>query len=76
MGPTVPNEHVKFGGPCTHLLEKFNPKPSEATFSTFFCDNIRPDVDSDVISGADAKQVSIDVRVKLSDSRSNQFRDI
>ena len=48
---------------------KFNPKPSEAAFST--SDSCRPEVDSDVIFGTAVKQVSMDIGVKCDDFISN-----
>ena len=48
----------------------FDPKPSEAAFSTVFRNNFRPEVDSDVISGEAVDSISMDVRIKLDDSRS------
>ena len=33
-----------------NVLKKFDPKPSETVFSTVFLDNLRPEVDSYVIS--------------------------
>ena len=58
------------------VLEKFHPMPFEAAFSTVFRDNFQPEVDSDVIYGADVKQVGMDVHVKLGDFRSDRSQDI
>ena len=51
--------------------------PSKAVgiFYSFRC-NLRPEVDNHVISGAAVEYVSVDVRVKFGDSRSNGSRDI
>ena len=43
---------------------------------TVFHYNFRPEVDNDVISGVAVDYVSMDVRVKFGDSRSNGSRDI
>ena len=53
-------------------------KPSEASFSIIFLtvNNIRPEVDSDVISAAVINLTGVKVRVKSSDSKSNRYRDI
>ena len=49
-------------------LEKCHLKPSEAAFSTvFFRGSFRPEVVSDVISGANVGQVGMDVPVKFGD---------
>ena len=42
----------------------------------FLGDNVRPEVDSDVISGVDVKQVGLNVHAKFGDFRSNRSRDI
>ena len=52
VGPVVPISLQNFMVLTRTFLEKFHPKQSEATFSTFFFqDNFRPEVISDVISG-------------------------
>ena len=40
------------------------------------CDNFRPEVASEVISGLDVAQVGVNVRVKFCDFRPNHSRDI
>ena len=55
---------------------EFDPKPSEAAFSRVFRCSFRPEVVSDVISGANVGQVGMDVPVKLGDSSSTGSRDI
>ena len=55
---------------------EFDPKPSKVTFSIVFRCSCRPEVVSDVISGANVGQVDMDVLVKFGDSRSNRSRDI
>ena len=52
-------------------------KPSEAAFSAnFFCGNFRLEVVSDVISGVNVGQVSMDVPAKYGDTSSNGSQDI
>ena len=46
---------------------KVDPKPSDAAFLTFFRDNFRPEVDSDVVSGITIEYVGADVCVKCYD---------
>ena len=52
VGLIVPNKPVKFRDP---RLNRFREIPPEAVgsgiFNSFFCDNVRLEVDSDVISG-------------------------
>ena len=52
---------------------KFDPKPSEATFSVVFLnfDKYRPEVADDVISGVTLDYVSVDVLARVGDSRLN-----
>ena len=57
-------------------LEKFQQKPSEVVFLTFFRYNFRPEVDNEVISGVAVDNVSMDVLLKFGDSSSNGSRDI
>ena len=45
-------------------------------FSKVFRYNFRPEVDSDVISGATVDNVGVDLSVKFGDSRSNGSRYI
>ena len=47
------------------VLDKFQPEPSEAAFSTVFPYNCRPEVDNAVISGTAIDNVGMDVRVKF-----------
>ena len=47
------------------VLEKFNPKPSEATFSTVFPYNFRPEVDNDLVSDMAVDNVGMDVPIKI-----------
>ena len=74
----VPDKRVKFGGPHTNRSQEISPHPksSEATFSTVFRDNFRPDIASDLLAGPDVEQVGLDVCIKFGDSRSNHSRDI
>ena len=55
------------------VLEKFNPKLSEAAFSTVFRDNFLLEVVSDIISGVVDDQVGMDVCVKFGDSKPSCF---
>ena len=57
------------------VREKFDPKPSEAAFLSFFRDNFRPEVASDIISGLSVDEVGLDVFVKFGDSRSSPSRN-
>ena len=62
-----------------HKVEKLDALTAarwEIDFRRVFQDNFRPEVASDVISGADVKQVGPDVPVKLGDSRSSRSRDV
>ena len=75
--PIVLKKRVKFHDPRLNSSREIHPKPSETAFSTeVFRNNFRPEAVDDVISDADAEQVSMDVRVKLGDSRSNGSQDI
>ena len=56
--------------------QEFNPKLSEATYSTVFRNSFRSEVAGDVISGANVGQVGTDAPVKCRDSSSNGSRDI
>ena len=77
MKPIVLEKCVKFRDPCLNCSWEIPTEASEAVFSTvFFCYNCRPEVDNDVISDVAVDNVSMDVRVKFGDSRSNFFRDI
>ena len=67
--------HQLVGRQSAGALE-FDPKPSEAAFSTVFRCGFRPEVDSDVISGANVGQVGMGVPVKFGDSIPNGSRDI
>ena len=62
-----------FVGPIVHdKRAKFHQKPSEASFRPFFeRRNFRPEVPSDIISGAIVEPTDVDVLVKFVDSRSN-----
>ena len=55
------------------VLEKFDPKPSVGSgFSRVFRDNFRPEVASNVISGAAIESVGTGIRINVDDSRSNR----
>ena len=49
---------------------------ARAITKQLLCDNFRPEVASDVISGMNVEQVGMNVHVKFGDFRSNRFRDI
>ena len=55
---------------------KFHLKLYETAFSTVLRDDFRPEVGSDVISGAVVEPTGVKISVKHSDSRSNRSRDI
>ena len=54
------------------VLEKFDPKPSEAALSIYVRDDSRPNVASNVISGEAVEMVGMDVRVEIGYSGSNR----
>ena len=60
------------------VLEKFDPKPSEAAFSSIYSntDKCRPEVAGDVISCLAVESVGMEVRAKHGDSRLNSGRII
>ena len=64
-----PDKFVRFRDPRLNLCEESRPKASKAAFSTnFFRGNFRPEVASDVISGAAImEEVGMDVRVNFDD---------
>ena len=58
------------------VLEKFDPKLSDAVFSSVFQYNLRSEVDNDVISGMTVDNVGSGVSSKFGDFGSNGFHDI
>ena len=68
----VPDNGVKLRVPRLTVSEKVDSKPSHAAFSTFFRDNFRPEVTSDVISSSALEWVTTNVHVKFIDSMSNR----
>ena len=67
----VPDKSVKFRDPCSKLSREVPPEAvGGGILDSFFSrENLRPEVDSDVIPG-------VDVCIKYGDSRSNGCRDI
>ena len=49
---------------------------ARAIAKQLLCDNFRPAVASDVISGVDVEQIAMNVPVTFGDSRSNRSRDV
>ena len=49
---------------------------ARAIAKQLLCDNFRPEVASDVVSGVDEEQFGMNVHVKFVDFRSNRSRDI
>ena len=75
MGPVIPDNHVKFGDPRANHSREIPPEAVRGDiFDHFFRCSFRQEVVSDVVSGANAGQVSVDVPVKLGDSSSNGSR--
>ena len=72
MRPIVSNKGVKFGDlRLKHSREIPLLAVGYGIVDSFFCDNFRPDVVSDVLSGAAIGYVNVDVSVKLDDSTLN-----
>ena len=77
MGPVVPDKHVKFGDPRSSCSREIPAETARSgIFDSFFQDNFRPEVVSDLISGLSEERFSMDVSVKFGDSWSNRSRDI
>ena len=76
-GADCPGKRVKFCDPCRNHSREIPPEAvGGGIFDGCFRDNFRPEVASDVISGANVEQFSCEVRAKLCESMSNRSRDI
>ena len=62
---------MKFGDHHLNLSGEIPCKPSEASLTTVFRSNFRPEVASNAISCANVGQVGVDEPVKFGDSSSN-----
>ena len=76
VGPVVPDKSVKFGDPRLNLSRDITPEAVLGGIFDVFCCNFRPEVVSDVVSGANVGQVGMDVHAKFCDSGSNGSQDI
>ena len=76
VGPVVSDKPVKFGYLCLNRSRQIPPEAVGSGILKFFRENFQPEVATDVISSAAVESVSVDVRVKLGDSRSNGSPDI
>ena len=70
--PATYHNAVNFGEPRINSSQETRPK-AVGDGSSFFCDNCRPDVTSDIISCSAVDQVDLDVLAKFRDSRSKRF---
>ena len=76
VGAIVLHKRLKLGGPRTYISREITPEAVRGGIFEVFHDNFRPEVDSDVISGADVDPIGMDVPEKFGASRSNSSRDI
>ena len=70
VGPIVPDKSVKFSDPRTNHSREISPEAVGGIWTVFHY-NLRPEVDSYDIFNVAVDYVSMDVRVKFDDSRSN-----
>ena len=72
VGPVVPDNRMKFGDPRLSLSQEIPPEAILCgILDSFFCGNFRPEVLSDVTSGAGIVQVGMDEPAKFDDSSPN-----
>ena len=73
----VPGNCGKFCDPHLNHSEEIRPKAVRGGIcGSFFHDNFRPEVASDVMFGVVVERTRMDVTGKFGDSRSNRSRDI
>ena len=74
MRPIVLDNCVKCPDPCLKSSRKIPPVAvGGGIFDSFFCNNFRPEVDSDVIFGVSVDYVHVDVHVKFGEGRGADF---
>ena len=81
MWLTIPHKCLQFCDPCLNSYEEIQLKAVRGgILGRFFfnLDKCRPEVASDVLSGATLvyTYVDVDIRAKFGDSRSNCYRDV